>query len=78
MMLVTFARPMPPFVAGEKRLLPQEVIDQLEADDIAAMEPWPAQPEAAPAATVAPPRAPERPVLKPNRQVGTPDRRNAR
>jgi hypothetical protein len=76
MKLVTFARPMAPYCAGETRLVEDAVAARLEADGaLSASETWP---EVAPdeANSV---RAPKRKAVKPERPAsGLFDQRSVR
>ena len=63
---VTFATAQAPFGAGDKRLVPDEVAEELEAAGVLeANEPWP---KPAPGAAA----KPKRPVLQPTRPAGKP------
>lgn len=73
MKLVTFGGDMAPHGAGDTRLVPDEVAQQLEDDGkLSASEPWPAD-----AASRAPEK-PVRPILKPGRPTGGSSPRTAR
>lgn len=70
MKLVTFARDMAPHNAGDKRLVPEAVADQLQSDGaLSAVEDWPAE---------GGPAKPARAVLSPSRQPARRDQRIAR
>lgn len=72
MKLVTFAGAMAPYVAGEKRLVPDALAGELEAQGaLTASEAWP--PHARTPAAV----APRRPVISVRRPSGAPDSRKA-
>lgn len=59
MKMVTFAKVPGEFNAGEQRLLPDDMAEQLMKEKkITAMEPWPSRDEAAPAPRDEPARKP--------------------
>lgn len=80
---VTFAVTMAPHLAGEKRLLPEEIATKLEKEGkLLANDPWPPSAHPAPSEPVRQekPQAvkPERAILRPGRPAAGHDRRQAR
>jgi hypothetical protein len=74
MKLVTFSRNQAPHVAGESRLVPDDVAADLARKKLlSSSTDWPP-----PAEIARVPEAPVRPILKPARPIGTADRRAAR
>lgn len=75
MKLVTFGRAEMPYNAGDKRLVPDDVAENLRRSGVlSAVETWPKPAAPPPPPAPATPQKPARPVIKPVRPVIRPTR----